>query len=760
MAAWMGSGKEKEEQAGEGEEEEEEEEEEGEEEDGAGGLWVYDSTWEEEEEEEEEEGGKREKKKKKKTRETASQAANLEEAKAREKHSWWASGSPKWASNSQEWRRPGLSTGGVKKWKSINRRNWDAARDMQKYRRHYPGLEETEVSEEDMWNLSFYKNEISFLPRGLHIEDLLETWQDNYSVLEENHSYIQWLFPLREQGMNFHAKRLTCQEIEAFKKSKEVMERFVRAYKLMLKFYGINLIDEETGELSKAENWCERFGNLNRYSHNNLRITRILKCLGEMGYENYQVQLVKFFLSETLVHQVLPRVLRSVLDYFMFTIRNKPKRRELVYFAWQHFKPKHEFVWGPHKKLRRFKLRSLKLLSNPEEQEQAKEEEGEVVEKDGVESPQNNLQRLTEKPGQEEARETLEKEKRGLSEESCVDHHDLDTTIQHNHMEQPVSSISATLNLSDSNSVQDQGIGKRTNSVEDGDLLQDGEVVEPQMEPADECKTSKNTNQTQLALVTLAKAEKEDSKGVQVPSDCPLERQDDADECTGEAEGENLKESKKRKLELSRLSGEIPGASKSPNDIERISHNLGEVVITKEEISILAPEGSNEDFPDGKEIESLDTVIKKRKVDIVPKGGSSEVDCEVIPSEEQGASCSTHDVKEKDLVCQEETKMAADPSVDTLTGHKAGGVDVLVDSNKNDLPGDGCLLEKVNEQEAPTESEVPYLSEPTTAHERGVRNNAEWKEQDFEETSDGSLEGNEISKIKEHENSTAGPEEE
>uniref|UniRef100_A0A2D4HMF2 Opioid growth factor receptor (OGFr) conserved domain-containing protein n=1 Tax=Micrurus lemniscatus lemniscatus TaxID=129467 RepID=A0A2D4HMF2_MICLE len=628
---------------------------------------------------------------------------------------------------------------------------------MQKYRRHYPGLEETEVSEEEMWNLSFYKNEINFLPRGLYIEDLLETWQDDYSVLEENHSYIQWLFPLREQGMNLHAKQLTRQEIEAFRKSEEVMERFIRAYKLMLKFYGIDLINEETGELSKAENWFARFRNLNRYSHNNLRITRILKCLGEMGYEHYQVQLVKFFLAETLIHKVLPQVLRSVLDYFMFTVRNKPKRRELVYFAWQHFKPKREFVWGPHKKLRRFKPLSLKLLSNLEEQEHAKEEEAEVLEKDSVESPQTILQRLTEKPGQEEAGETQEKEKCGLSGENCVAHRDLDTTVQHNHMEQPVSSVSANLSLSDSNSVQDKGIGRRTNSVEDGELLQDGEVVEPQMKP------SKNANQSQLALVTLAKAEKEDHKDVLVPSNCPLERQGHAEECVGEAEGDNLKESKKRKLELSRLSGEIPAASKSPSDIERISHNLGEVVITKEEVSTLVPEGGHEDFPDGKEIESRDTLIKRRKVDVIPKGGSSEADCEVIPPEDQGESCGTHDDKEKDLVCQEETKKAANPSADTLTGHKAGKGDALVDSNKNVLPGDGSMVEKVNEQEAtttPTESEVPWLSEPITPHERGVRNNAGWKVQELEETSDGSLESNEISKIKEHGNTMVGPEEE
>ncbi|NXX13882.1 OGFR factor, partial [Podargus strigoides] len=159
------------------------------------------------------------------------------------------------------------------------------------------------------------------------------------------------LFPLRERGMNCCARRLTTQEIQAFKKSKEVMQRFIRAYQLMLRFYGIILTNEETGELKKAENWAERFQNLNRFSHNNLRITRILKCLGEMGYEHYQVHLVKFFLTETLVKETLPNVRRSALDYFLFTVRSKRSRRELVHYAWQHFKPQDSFVWGPHDKL-------------------------------------------------------------------------------------------------------------------------------------------------------------------------------------------------------------------------------------------------------------------------------------------------------------------------------------------------------------------------------------------------------------------------
>lgn len=55
---------------------------------------------------------------------------------------------------------------------------------------------------------------------------------------------------------------LSC--FQAFKKSKEVMQRFIRAYQLMLGFYGIVLVNEETGELKRAENWAERFQNLNR----------------------------------------------------------------------------------------------------------------------------------------------------------------------------------------------------------------------------------------------------------------------------------------------------------------------------------------------------------------------------------------------------------------------------------------------------------------------------------------------------------------
>ncbi|XP_007952900.1 opioid growth factor receptor [Orycteropus afer afer] len=239
----------------------------------------------------------------------------------------------------------------------LGSRNWRAVQDMCRYRHHYPDLVERD-SNGDMPNLSFYKNEIRFLPNGCFIEEILQEWKDDYDLLEDNHSYIQWLFPLREPGVNWHAKPLTLREVEAFKSCPEVMERFVQAYELMLGFYGVELEDRATGAVRRAHNYHKCFQNLNWRTHNNLRITRILKSLGELGLEHYQAPLARFFLEETLVRRQLPAVRQSALDYFVFAVRCRRQRRALLRFAWEHFRPPGKFVWAPLHKLRRLRARS------------------------------------------------------------------------------------------------------------------------------------------------------------------------------------------------------------------------------------------------------------------------------------------------------------------------------------------------------------------------------------------------------------------
>lgn len=86
----------------------------------------------------------------------------------------------------------------------------------------------------------------------------------------------------------------------------------------------------------------------NSHTHNNLRITRILKCLGTLGLPQYQAPLVLFFLTETLVEGRLPNVKESVLNYFVFAVLDKQSRRDLIKFAFLNYDGD-EFVWCPKK---------------------------------------------------------------------------------------------------------------------------------------------------------------------------------------------------------------------------------------------------------------------------------------------------------------------------------------------------------------------------------------------------------------------------
>ncbi|XP_040180646.1 opioid growth factor receptor-like protein 1 isoform X2 [Rana temporaria] len=171
-------------------------------------------------------------------------------------------------------------------------------------------------------NLDFYQNKKRFEPNGVYIEELLTKWKDDYKRLEVNHSYIQWLFPLQKHGKNPKAKPLTDHEIEAMKEDTTVMDRFLRAYELMLGFYGIKLHNKATGSVARNSNYLERFENLNNYTHNNLRITRILKCLALLGYEHFQAPLVKFFLEETLLYNNLKNVKSSATHHFLLAVKD------------------------------------------------------------------------------------------------------------------------------------------------------------------------------------------------------------------------------------------------------------------------------------------------------------------------------------------------------------------------------------------------------------------------------------------------------
>ncbi|CAK6958398.1 opioid growth factor receptor-like [Scomber scombrus] len=227
----------------------------------------------------------------------------------------------------------------------------DAARDMQNYRHDYPNTVQSwrKSAPDGMPNLEFYLGRRTSSPDGALISDFHNQWYGQYDTLEFVHTYIQWLFPLEEPGLNYDAKTLTKAEVMEFRQNAIAKKNLLMSYKLMLDFYGIEMCDEETGQVMRSANWRDRFQNLNSHTHNNLRITRILKCLGTLGFPHYQAPLVHFFLEETLIHEELARVKESALSYFMFAVRDKKQRRELIKFAYLNYEHRDDFVWCPKK---------------------------------------------------------------------------------------------------------------------------------------------------------------------------------------------------------------------------------------------------------------------------------------------------------------------------------------------------------------------------------------------------------------------------
>ncbi|BFZ16269.1 hypothetical protein BsWGS_19308 [Bradybaena similaris] len=175
-------------------------------------------------------------------------------------------------------------------------------KDTESYRNGYPGKKDNPHLND---NLRFYRGELMSVPKGAYIDVIHQTWWGDYELLERHHGYIQWLFPIREGGMNSKAQPLQQHEAEAIKADFQAKNRVLMSYKLMLDFYGMELKDDITGQLKRSKNWRKRYDNLKRSAHNYLRITRILKCLGELGYENLKKGLLEFVLEEALIHQTL-----------------------------------------------------------------------------------------------------------------------------------------------------------------------------------------------------------------------------------------------------------------------------------------------------------------------------------------------------------------------------------------------------------------------------------------------------------------------
>ena len=171
-------------------------------------------------------------------------------------------------------------------------------------------------------NYLFYTGKGVCMPYGVTLEEIHKEWAGDYTRLEQEHGYIQWLFPLFvRSAFNSEAPALTRGEALLLRRDKAAAQNILASYKLMLDFYGLRLVDDATGEVGYAadkDHCAERMANLNRNGHNFLRITRILTSLGHLGFTRYKRPLLRAL--EDAVEKYVPRARDSLERFWKATV--------------------------------------------------------------------------------------------------------------------------------------------------------------------------------------------------------------------------------------------------------------------------------------------------------------------------------------------------------------------------------------------------------------------------------------------------------
>lgn len=106
---------------------------------------------------------------------------------------------------------------------------------------------------------------------------------------------------------------------------------------MMLDFYGFSLLNNVTGEIGRSTNYASRFQNLNTNTHNHLRISRILKSLGELGFEHFKWPFLATVSREIYENGQIQSARTSLREYWSESLRNVGVESHL--FAPAHHRP-------------------------------------------------------------------------------------------------------------------------------------------------------------------------------------------------------------------------------------------------------------------------------------------------------------------------------------------------------------------------------------------------------------------------------------
>lgn len=123
------------------------------------------------------------------------------------------------------------------------------------------------------------------------------------------------------KGVNPLCPPLMPIEAEYLRQSDVCKKRLQDAYAMMLDFFGMELVDRETGKIGRAPHALKgsenricvleglffegQYAFLEAHRHNYLRISRIIICLGELGFQHYQYPFLEFLVYEVFANGVL-----------------------------------------------------------------------------------------------------------------------------------------------------------------------------------------------------------------------------------------------------------------------------------------------------------------------------------------------------------------------------------------------------------------------------------------------------------------------
>jgi hypothetical protein len=114
---------------------------------------------------------------------------------------------------------------------------------------------------------------------------LSDYWSWDEEELEACHDFIQWMFPLDEpSAFNADAPLVTPDDQKAFRREMQLQIAYRRSIAKFLEFLGLQIGAD--GLVNRGPNFDRRLAVWRGLNHNWLRITRMLKSMRLLGFEN------------------------------------------------------------------------------------------------------------------------------------------------------------------------------------------------------------------------------------------------------------------------------------------------------------------------------------------------------------------------------------------------------------------------------------------------------------------------------------------